>query len=421
MVIPVVDTSVNLQPIAARISRSGEQLRQERREDEKLEELQALRIAAVENPEELGALFAQDPQSALQLQKMEEQQLLVDNQNLFSWTSSILSSELGITGALEASIANGDLDADDEQEALALLNESLIDPEGVTAKIRQMNGESSAWLRGADGISSDRTQSSNRLANGYFQRITGNGSVELISPDNQVITDPEQVSAILEDAHNKEVQLAGDKAFAKSEGKEQGKIKTMDEMTGAEQKSQFALDETKVVAGIRGMESKRNIIAQEIQRARVAIEKGKAGGWSGLLADMPNNVERTLQNIFDTIKANVGFQQLEDMRAASKTGAALGQVTENELRFLQSVLGALDNLDSADSMLTTLNSIERRFDSSLASAKKEYRVARDRFKSDQSLSDDNLTTLLGDLSLEEPEKPAPKAVADMTDEELLNF
>jgi len=44
----------------------------------------------------------------------------------------------------------------------------------------------------------------------------------------------------------------------------------------------------------------------------------------------------------DTIKANVGFDKLQNMRDNSKTGGALGQVSELENKLLQAVNGALD-------------------------------------------------------------------------------
>lgn len=49
-----------------------------------------------------------------------------------------------------------------------------------------------------------------------------------------------------------------------------------------------------------------------------------------------------LDKDIDTIKANIGFQELQAMREASPTGGALGQVAVRELDFLQAVLGSLD-------------------------------------------------------------------------------
>ena len=43
----------------------------------------------------------------------------------------------------------------------------------------------------------------------------------------------------------------------------------------------------------------------------------------------------------NTILANVGFEELKDMKAASPTGGALGSINASELKFLQSVRGSL--------------------------------------------------------------------------------
>lgn len=46
--------------------------------------------------------------------------------------------------------------------------------------------------------------------------------------------------------------------------------------------------------------------------------------------------------LVDTIRANIGFQALQDMREASPTGGALGQVSNQEIGFLQATLKNLD-------------------------------------------------------------------------------
>jgi hypothetical protein len=46
------------------------------------------------------------------------------------------------------------------------------------------------------------------------------------------------------------------------------------------------------------------------------------------------------------------------MREASKTGGALGQVSERELKLLTSVFGALDQLQSAEQLKTQLKKIK---------------------------------------------------------------
>lgn len=91
-----------------------------------------------------------------------------------------------------------------------------------------------------------------------------------------------------------------------------------------------------------------------------AINKvgGFTAGFGGLLANVPGTKARNLQADIDTIKANLGFQQLQAMRDASPTGGALGQVTERELGFLQSTVASLDQLQSPDELRRALNQIK---------------------------------------------------------------
>ena len=62
-----------------------------------------------------------------------------------------------------------------------------------------------------------------------------------------------------------------------------------------------------------------------------------------------------------TIGANISFEYLNAMRQSSPTGGALGNVTERELKFLQSVAGSLDQAQSAEQLLENLQRLEDAF------------------------------------------------------------
>ncbi len=59
----------------------------------------------------------------------------------------------------------------------------------------------------------------------------------------------------------------------------------------------------------------------------------------------------------ETLKAQVAFQTLQDMRNASKTGGALGQVTERELAMLQNALVPLEQAQSYDQFEAALRDV----------------------------------------------------------------
>jgi len=60
----------------------------------------------------------------------------------------------------------------------------------------------------------------------------------------------------------------------------------------------------------------------------------------------------------DTIRANLGFDKLQEMRDASPTGGALGQVSDFENRLLQASVANLDQRQSSEKLLENLALIE---------------------------------------------------------------
>jgi hypothetical protein len=61
--------------------------------------------------------------------------------------------------------------------------------------------------------------------------------------------------------------------------------------------------------------------------------------------------------LVDTIKASIAFDRLQAMRNASPTGGALGQVSEGELKLLESTLGSLSFMQSREQFLDQLEGI----------------------------------------------------------------
>jgi len=81
-------------------------------------------------------------------------------------------------------------------------------------------------------------------------------------------------------------------------------------------------------------------------------------GVGGLLAKVPMTDARNLQAKLDTVKANLGFDRLQQMRDQSPTGGALGAVAVQELVALQSTVASLDQLQSPSEIGRALQKIE---------------------------------------------------------------
>jgi hypothetical protein len=89
-------------------------------------------------------------------------------------------------------------------------------------------------------------------------------------------------------------------------------------------------------------------LTSELDRLEGMVGPNTVGTWraKGMRAEpfAPGSVDPTVD--FDAavgqIKALIGFNELNAMRQASPTGGALGNITEKELAYLQSVMGSLD-------------------------------------------------------------------------------
>lgn len=127
-----------------------------------------------------------------------------------------------------------------------------------------------------------------------------------------------------------------------------------DSRTAAERRAELPLARSST-------ENAKNGLARMAQTAREIRDNpalSRITGVMGQLPDIPGsdaaNVRAQLEN---TLRSQVGFGVLQAMRDASKTGGALGQVSNVENILLQENLAALANTQSADALRDQLDKI----------------------------------------------------------------
>ena len=82
---------------------------------------------------------------------------------------------------------------------------------------------------------------------------------------------------------------------------------------------------------------------------------GNTTGFFGkIMSGIGGSDAANLRAQLTTIKSNVGFDKLQSMREASPTGGALGNVSEKENEYLQSVLGNLEQSQSPEQLKRNL-------------------------------------------------------------------
>jgi hypothetical protein len=118
------------------------------------------------------------------------------------------------------------------------------------------------------------------------------------------------------------------------------------------------------------IELQANNVIGEIDKA-IGLTNGLTAGRSGdALAYI--NVEgdsAALRNTIETIKANIGFDKLQQMRDMSPTGGALGQVSERELSALQAVLANLTTNQSPEYLKENLEKVKTHYNNWVATLK----------------------------------------------------
>ena len=103
-----------------------------------------------------------------------------------------------------------------------------------------------------------------------------------------------------------------------------------------------------------------NSVLTEIKDAKDLVSP-KTTGFGGLASYIPQTAARDLQAKLTSIKANLGFDRLQQMRRESPTGGALGQVAVQELIALQSTVASLDQLQSSEQVAAALEKIEKHY------------------------------------------------------------
>lgn len=127
---------------------------------------------------------------------------------------------------------------------------------------------------------------------------------------------------------------------------------SMEVIPGTKTARELEVASGKAAKGIESTILSSGIVLEDIGKLKKSITTQKAvdpvtGITGSVASQVPGSARKSAEGLVRTIQANIGFDRLGQMRAESPTGGALGNITEQELKFLQSVLGSID-LDQKD-------------------------------------------------------------------------
>jgi hypothetical protein len=159
------------------------------------------------------------------------------------------------------------------------------------------------------------------------------------------------------------VEFQGDTAFDKATGAPVRNIasniaggekaKVVGRETGQGQmnlpKSQIALEQSKI---------QNDSVDASIDQALKQADNYTTGFTGAITSNIPGTKAHDLANTLSSIKANLGFDKLQALRDSSPTGGALGQVSEQENRLLQSVWGSVEQSQSSAQLKENLGKVK---------------------------------------------------------------
>ncbi len=104
------------------------------------------------------------------------------------------------------------------------------------------------------------------------------------------------------------------------------------------------------------------IVSEDVDRSiQMVVDNpffttGLVGGQ--VLANLGGTDARNLEAMLTSIKANVGFKNLQMLREASPTGGALGPVSDTENKLLQAAFGSVEQSVSAEQLIFNLKRLK---------------------------------------------------------------
>lgn len=98
-------------------------------------------------------------------------------------------------------------------------------------------------------------------------------------------------------------------------------------------------------------------VLETVNSALQKIGPSTVGIGGAILQRLPGTSAVDLSGELETIKANLGFDRIQQMREQSPTGGALGSVAVQELNALQSTVASLDQKQSPEQLRRSLSKI----------------------------------------------------------------
>lgn len=131
-------------------------------------------------------------------------------------------------------------------------------------------------------------------------------------------------------------------------------------LQGEKIRREFANEERTRENAVQTRNRGADVVVQDIDRALTGLEGGAlptTGAIGGALSNVPGTQAYDVGSLIETIRANTGFDRLQQMRDSSPTGGALGAINQTEMSLLQAAMGNLSQSQSEAQLRDNLNRV----------------------------------------------------------------
>jgi len=145
----------------------------------------------------------------------------------------------------------------------------------------------------------------------------------------------------------------------------QGNPTQLEPIPGSPAAAEAAGADKKAEAQRQQTEQTGNVVINslnDVERLMSEATLPTTGALGSRAAEIKGTAAHDIKNALTTIGANISFQNLAQMRAASPTGGALGAVSDSEQKMLQNAWGALEQSQSEGQFKTNLGRVRAIFE-----------------------------------------------------------
>jgi len=254
----------------------------------------------------------------------------------------------------------------------------LTDGVPIVETALQKNARAAGFTPGTQGYQEYIRQNMGAKTSPHFTAIPGaQGALVMDARTGNIDFKPypEQFGGPAQYDPNLQREVAAQRQFGLGGAEAITEPRTAAEVDRAKYGVEKEINQPKKEAAISATTAKTEVVSDAIDQAIDQSGLWTTGFLGSASSWIPGTPAFDLSNTLSTIKANIGFDRLQEMRDNSPTGGALGQVSEFENRLLQNVWSSVEQAQSPDQLKENLLKVKQQ-------VKKSWERVNDAYKAD---------------------------------------